>query len=340
MNESYLNTTVCLLCGETAKQSTIQKGYMEPDIFKIYHCEFCNTSFSMPRVSGSKVYELIYKNTEKIRGYCRYAQYQNKVLDFPNPIDFLSNSDPSYWGSIHALKSVLNIDRNARVLEVGSGLGYFTYSLKRAGYNIKGLDISKEAVEAAINKYGDFYICDDLIQYAQKNSEAYDVVIMTEVIEHLNEPKVFIEAIKQLIKPKGACILTTPNKSFYSQDVLWVTDAPPVHCWWFSEESIKFISKLFDMELKSVNFGSFYKKHSELYRITNLNNEGSSVFDNNGNVIYDEQNNMHKFRTPKWLKNINTYIKLRNYILKKKYPGRYMKGGLRSTSICAILIKN
>ena len=34
------------------------------------------------------------------------------------------------------------------------------------------------------------------------------------------------------------CGLTTSNEDFFPPGTLWATDLPPIHFWWFSEESI------------------------------------------------------------------------------------------------------
>ena len=71
-SEDKLQKKSCLWYGGNATFKTIQNGYQEPFIFKIFYCQTCNTSFSMPRVNSDGIYELIYKNTQNIRGYSRY----------------------------------------------------------------------------------------------------------------------------------------------------------------------------------------------------------------------------------------------------------------------------
>jgi len=339
-SEDKLQIETCLWCGGNATFKTIQNGYQEPSIFKIFHCQTCNTSFSMPRVNSNGIYELIYKDTQNIRGYNRYYRYQKKVLDVLKPLDFLANSEPSYWGPIEALQNILKLKKTERILEVGSGLGYFTYSLKKAGYNIHGLDISQEAVNDATEKFGDLYLCDDLFNYADKHKEEYDVVLMTEVIEHLSDPKSFIISIKQLLKNNGACIFTTPNKSFYPNDVAWFSDAPPIHCWWFSEESIGYLANLYSLKLKFIDFKKYYNKHPELFKVKDINSIGNSVFDKSGNLISIENKKTKRYKVPKWIKRIRYYALIRNCILQIIDNDMYKKGGVQSNILCAILIKS
>jgi len=334
-----LITTSCLWCGDKAVFKTMQKGYQEPYLFEIFYCQSCNTSFSIPRTNDDHIYNLIYKNIQNVRGYSRYLKYQNEIIKQSNPLNYLANSEPSYWGTIHAIQNILKVEKTARILEVGSGLGYFTYSLKMAGYNVQGLEISKEAVNVATKRFGDYYICDDLLHFAEINKNSYDIVIMTEVIEHISDPKEFIISSKNLLKNNGVCIFTTPNKSFYPKEVAWFSDAPPIHCWWFSEESIKYVANLYNMELKLVDFKLYYRKFPELFKVKNIENEGQSVFDMNGGLIEDQTPPKTKFKIPKWIKNNKQWIILKNCLIQILYVNIYKKGNKQSNIICAILTK-
>lgn len=336
-----IETTLCLWCGENnAKFKTLQKGYQEPQMFKIFCCESCNTAFSLPRVNSNEVYELIYKNASEVQGYSRYQHYQDRVLIEKNPLNYLINNEPAYWSTTQAIKKILLLNKKARILEVGSGLGYFTYSLKKDGYNIQGLDISQNAVNEASAKFGDFYICDDLHRFAESNLESFDLVIMTEVIEHFNEPKEFVKSINKLLKKNGSFVFTTPNKSFYPNAVSWYTETPPVHCWWFSEKSIEQLASDLSMRLNFIDFSDYYNKHPFISKIVNLDNQGHFIFNTKGELIKKQSPQSTGFEMPRWLKKLRVYNKLRNYLFTTLFSEKYKIGGVQSNIICAILQKN
>ena len=90
-----------------------------------------------------------------------------------------------------------------------------TYALNKTGYNAKGIDISRTAIERAIASYGKHYEAKDVHDYCKMASGKYDVVISTEVIEHIPNPIDFIKDLLKLCKPKGYVLITTPNKTFY-----------------------------------------------------------------------------------------------------------------------------
>lgn len=253
------NSKVCHICGNKALlKYSGHPGYKMPEVFDIFHCSTCDTSFADPLTVDDKIYEDIYINMESIPGYQRYLQYASSVLHFKEPLNYLAQTEDVYW----AVKSYLdNITKKIKILEVGSGLGYLTYSIAQSGFDITGLDISTIAVSKAKKRYGDYFICADLYEYSKVTGKVYDVVIMTEVIEHIPNIYQMFEAINALLTEGGEIVMTSPNKSAFSSKSLWETDAPPVHLWWFSETSVRFIANHFGYSVKFINFTEFNKNN-------------------------------------------------------------------------------
>jgi len=262
------NETTCLLCGASAELRHAEyPGYQEPYTFRIYHCPACNTAYSRPHVDTSVIYEHIYRNAVRVPGYNRYLRYARFIKKFPDPIGYLARSAETYWAVKEALAHHIKDKEQARILEIGSGLGYLTYSLVQANYQVVGLDISQTAVKQATENFGSRYVCADLYEYSGVNAGSFDAVISTEVIEHTGDPSAFIEAAVKLLKPGGLAIITTPNKSFYPGDIIWASDLPPVHYWWFSEESMKCFAGKLNLDISFVNFNRYYKRR---YKVIGL----------------------------------------------------------------------
>jgi|GEM_PF-452579 len=265
------NETECLLCGGKADlKHSEYPGYQEPGIYKIYHCSVCNASFSLPMEDGSLIYENIYKNGDRVPGYSRYWRYARIIKKVSNPLDYLAENHEDYWSVREALAMYVPDKSSTKILEIGSGLGYLTYSLNMAGYNVTGMDVSQTAVSQAIKNFGEHYICADLFGYSRLAPESYDIIILTEVIEHVSNPLEFIKSMIRLLKPGGRTIITTPNKSFYPREVIWASDLPPVHCWWLSEDSMNNIAKKLNVNNSFINFRDYYKMNFQVIGIGSL----------------------------------------------------------------------
>jgi len=334
----------CLLCGEKAYLITSeQKGYKEPDIYKIYYCENCDTSFSIPRVEDTdEIYNLIYKYGEKVPDYDRYWLYSKEIISQEKAFAWLANKEPAYWGVWCAMNRHIKLNKSAKILEIGSGLGYLTYAMRKEGYtNAFGIDISNEAVNNAINKYGDFYICADVNEYAKSHINEYDVVLLTEVIEHIENPKSFLSSILHLLKDHGSIILTSPNKSFYPKEAIWINDSPPVHCWWFSENSFKYLAQELNLQATFINYSEYYKTHLK-HLFDNKNStllSSNFIFDKEGHLISKKSGNIKGGVLPCWVKNTQLY----KYLSRELYPflfkSRFSVSKSRTYTQCIIYTK-
>ena len=268
--KNFNNTESCPICNNLANQTYKgMKGYVEGEIFDIYECIKCEASFVNPLKSPLHAYEHIYNQVDKIPGYERYYRYSKLVKMFSQPLDILANSENVYWSVREALqnnfKDTVTVEqkKNIKILEVGSGLGYLSYSLNRAGYNAVGLDISVSAVAKAADSYGDFYEAGDLFDIAKSRAGKYDCVIMTELIEHVEDPVSFIKASLSLLNEGGKLIVTTPNKSNSPKDYEWGSDSPSVHLWWMSEKTLSTIADSLNKKYKFLDFTGYTSKYYE-----------------------------------------------------------------------------
>ena len=104
--------------------------------------------------------------------------------------------------------------KNRVVIDLGCGVGYGTFMLAKArAKKVYGIDIDNDAIEYAKANY-----CDKNITYNVRDalkskfpSRVADIIIAFEVIEHVKNPKKFLEEATRLLKPNGIFIMSTPN---------------------------------------------------------------------------------------------------------------------------------
>lgn len=231
-------------------------GYQEPHQYAIYHCRGCEAAFCDPLEIDTLVYNHIYRQVDQMPGYNRYFHYAQKVLQVDDPLMYLSETEDVYWSIKTALEQ--RNHKEIDILEVGCGFGYLTYALHQSGYRVKGIDISQVAIDHASNRYGPYFECIDLNALAlDPAAPQYDVIISTEVIEHIQDIKNFLASASKLLKKHGQLILTTPNRSAYSPDVLWETECPPVHLFWLSEKTMSKLAEELNMQIRFIDMTPF-----------------------------------------------------------------------------------
>jgi SAM-dependent methyltransferase len=108
-------------------------------------------------------------------------------------------------------------DRPLRLLDVGCGNGYIAGHYLARGHQVVGIDLSPEGIELARRTYpaGRFELMEADENILQKlGEEPFDVVISTEVVEHLYSPRPYARGCYSALKPGGRFILSTPYHGY------------------------------------------------------------------------------------------------------------------------------
>jgi SAM-dependent methyltransferase len=105
-------------------------------------------------------------------------------------------------------------------LDVGCGTGYGTAVLARSARRVVALDVSVESVAFAKENYSapniDFLVSD--CRRIALGSETIEVAVCFEVGEHLAEQKTLLEEVRRVLRPDGALVISTPNRTYYTEE--------------------------------------------------------------------------------------------------------------------------
>ena len=105
-----------------------------------------------------------------------------------------------------------------RAADVGCGAGLLAEPLARLGADVTGLDPAPENVAAArIHAEGQGLAIDYRVGSVEALTGPYDLVTSLEVIEHVNEPRLFVQGLADALAPGGLLILSTPNRTAWSR---------------------------------------------------------------------------------------------------------------------------
>lgn len=107
-----------------------------------------------------------------------------------------------------------------RILDVGCGGGILCEPLARLGAEVTGIDPVKESIESAKAHAAGMGLSITYLSYGVEDLPddlpLFDVVVASEIIEHVSNPQGFLEACMAHLKPHGGMIVTTFNKTLKS----------------------------------------------------------------------------------------------------------------------------
>lgn len=100
--------------------------------------------------------------------------------------------------------------KSAKILDIATGQGYVLERLHELGFtNLYGADIDPTVFK--LNKKTFHYKQVDANKKLPYRDAFFDIVISSETIEHLENPRHFIREVHRILKPKGRLMLTTPS---------------------------------------------------------------------------------------------------------------------------------
>jgi 2-polyprenyl-3-methyl-5-hydroxy-6-metoxy-1,4-benzoquinol methylase len=133
------------------------------------------------------------------------------------------------------------VSKKSKILDCGCNIGVLGLLLKENNFkNIVGIDIDPKILKISKKILKTYKMdCHDL---KFKNNE-FDVFIALNIIEHLDEPKRFLNEAKRVTKKGGFVILSTPNTNFIRKTLKKV-DKSPGHINFWSFRQFKNLLKM------------------------------------------------------------------------------------------------
>lgn len=141
------------------------------------------------------------------------AERMNDFFSDPEHVEnYISDVRVDFYKQITKYFNENKIDlNNKEVLDIGCGTGHLLmylsdhYKMKK----VYGMDFSKAALEIAKKNLpeGEFRVHDIYNDHDKK----YDVVMCTEVLEHLADPEVALSNLEKMMNENSLLFITTPN---------------------------------------------------------------------------------------------------------------------------------
>jgi SAM-dependent methyltransferase len=95
-------------------------------------------------------------------------------------------------------------------LDVGCGVGRYLIAAQRLGFEVLGFEPSRDHARVATQRFG-LPVIADYFSPALVTGKSFDLIVLSHVIEHILDPKCFIQTLVSVLAPRGVLIIITPN---------------------------------------------------------------------------------------------------------------------------------
>lgn len=226
-----IHVNVCPLCGavESVSELTCTDHYASHEEFTICRCAACNFRFTQD------------------------APDENAIGRYYDTPDYISHSDTrrGLMNRVYHYVRGYMLNRKARLLEkhtphvpgrlldIGTGTGYFPDTMQRRGWMVEAIERNESARDFAKRHFG--------LQVRDENAwedlqGRFDVITMWHVMEHIRLLDDLWGNLHRLLSDDGILIVAVPNcQSFdaHKYQRYWAAYDLPRHLWHFTPETMR-----------------------------------------------------------------------------------------------------
>jgi 2-polyprenyl-3-methyl-5-hydroxy-6-metoxy-1,4-benzoquinol methylase len=184
-------------------------------------CRICNGTLIAPLFIKQKVSYFQCKNCQFIFSDSRNPNLTNELQDFePAYLDYLKEKNTDIKNHRFILDQLgKHQDLTGKTfLDIGCGSGKLVKFLNANGFEAIGIEPSTALFESFLQQ-GHSFFKGDVIDFALSNQgRQFDIIIASDVLEHVEDPDRFFEEIEKLLSPGGLLFISTPDAgSFFAR---------------------------------------------------------------------------------------------------------------------------
>ncbi len=197
-NDEARQKIACALCGEKVFRPALAcKG------FAFVRCKKCGLVQQNPQPLPKEVSDRYQAQDKK-----SYLDYELENEASFLRLQVLALEDINFYSIERELKSQ-NGKAPLHAVDIGSATGALLSWLQFRGWEVLGIELSAEMAEWAQRERG-LDVRALRLEEAKLKDASFDLVHASHLIEHLNDPRAFVQEVKRILRPGGWFILSTP----------------------------------------------------------------------------------------------------------------------------------
>lgn len=222
----------CPLCDSTRleRAMTCIDHYASSETFYLCRCEECGFLFTQD-----------FPVEAEMGGYYETPDYISHSDTRKGLINKIYHSVRSYMLKRKARLTEREIHaRSGRLLDIGTGTGYFADTMQRRGWQVAAIEKNAQARAFAKEHFNLDVAPDEALK--EFSPESFDVITLWHVMEHLEHLNETWDKLNTLLTDKGVLIIAVPNHTSYDAKKYgahWAAYDVPRHLWHFTPDTIQ-----------------------------------------------------------------------------------------------------
>jgi len=215
--------------------------------YSIIACEACGFAHCMPIPCSQ---ELAYIYSEEYYSSVK-PDYISKVETDRAWHDLVSNK---------RLEKLETMVAGRRLLEVGSGPGFFLDVAMRRGWDVMGFEPSHQAWQYSSEMLSMPVRNEFFSEETAGGMAKFDAIYLALVLEHIPDPSSLMRLVKVCLNPGGAICVAVPNDFSPIQRYLWAKEgysqwwvAPPHHINYFTHATLSHMLRKAGFQVENVS---------------------------------------------------------------------------------------
>jgi 2-polyprenyl-3-methyl-5-hydroxy-6-metoxy-1,4-benzoquinol methylase len=246
--------THCPICGSSQLKTlfSVTDFSVSKKEFPLVECDDCTLRFTQDFPSANSIapyyqFEEYISHTNSNKGIVNQLYRQVRKITLGQKKNLIQKTTGLSTG---------------KLLDMGSGTGTFAGYMKKAGWQVTGLEPDEGARKVAYKEFG--VILSDTSSFFELAPAQFDVITLWHVLEHVHELQRYVQQLKKLLKPKGKLIIAVPNYTAEDANHFgahWAAYDVPRHLYHFSPSAMRLLLAKNQLSLETIKpmwFDSFY----------------------------------------------------------------------------------
>ena len=243
----------CIIC-KSKEFELIANKVRDSDRHKVVKCNKCHLFqlFPLPSIKNEKKFYNEDKQSKNVLGSIDIeAIKRNSADDTMRRVNFVSRF----------------ISKDSTIIDIGSGYGLFIEEMNRRGFDIIGLEISKERREIS-RKITNVQVLDVNICESPLEIEKVECMTLHQVLEHIRDPIKFLKKLRMYMKENAKVIIEVPNVD----DLMLESNKAYRDFYWQRAHLLYFSLNTLTQIVKKAGFSKYEVYFEQRYGIENFAN--------------------------------------------------------------------